>query len=74
MYQAVDGRLMQVHSTTMGEPKGGCYHVIQLNLSTMTTLGTEESGHFREVLNKSQCMDILSTGMKASGRSREVAV
>ena len=35
--------------------------IIQLNLSTTATLGTEESGHCREVLNKSQCMDSLRT-------------
>ena len=33
-------------------------------LSTMSTLGTEESGHCREVLNKSQCMDFLSARTK----------
>ena len=40
---------------------------IQLNLSTMATMGTEESGHCNEVaaverLNKSQRMDFLSVG------------
>ena len=35
---------------------------MQLNLSTMATLGTEESGRCREALNKSQCMDLLSAG------------
>ena len=37
---------------------------MQLNLSTMATLGTEESGGCREALNKSQCMDLLSAGTK----------
>ena len=37
---------------------------IQLNLSTMATLETEESVRCREVLNKSQCLDFLSMGMK----------
>ena len=40
----------------------------------MSTLRTEESGHCREVLNKSQCLDFLSTGTKKSGSCREVAV
>ena len=35
---------------------------MQLNLSTVATLGTEESGCCREALNKSQCMDLLSAG------------
>ena len=38
--------------------------VVQLNLSTTATLGTEECGHFKEVLNKSQYMDFLSAGTK----------
>ena len=37
---------------------------LQLNLSTTANLGTEESGHSREVLNKSQCMDFLSARTK----------
>ena len=37
---------------------------MQLNLSTIATLGTEESGCCREVLNKSQCMNLLSPGTK----------
>jgi len=41
---------------------------IQLNLSTTATLGTEGSGHCRDVLNKSQCMDFLSA------RTKKVAV
>ena len=32
---------------------------IQLNLSTTATLGTEESDHCKEVLNKRQCMDFF---------------
>ena len=40
----------------------------------MSTLGTEEGDHCREVLNKSQCMDFLSAGTKKSGCCREVAV
>ena len=39
-----------------------------------TAVYTEESGHCREVLSKSQRMDFLSTGTKKSGRCREVAV
>ena len=35
---------------------------MQLNLSTVATLGTEGSGRYREALNKSQCMDLLSAG------------
>ena len=47
---------------------------IQLNLSTMATLGTEGSDHCREVLNKSQYVWIFcSTGQK-NGRFREVIV
>ena len=46
--------------------------VVQLNLSTTATLGTEESGRCREVLNKSQCMDFLSAWTKNCGRCREV--
>ena len=46
--------------------------VVQLNLSTTATLGTEESGRCREVLNKSQCMNFLSAGAKNCGRCREV--
>ena len=47
---------------------------IQLNLSTTATLGTEASGHCREVLNKRQCMDFFcQKGPKESGRCREVA-
>ena len=41
---------------------------IQLNPSTMPTLGTEERGRCREVLNKSQCMGFLSAGAKKGGR------
>ena len=37
---------------------------LQLNLSTKATLGTEESGRCREVLNKSQCMDFFVQGKK----------
>ena len=37
---------------------------LQLNLSTKATLGTEESGRCREVLNKSQCMDFCVQGTK----------
>ena len=37
---------------------------MQLNLSTVATLGTEESACCREALNKSQCMDLLSAGTK----------
>ena len=38
--------------------------VAQLNFSTTATLGTEESGGCREVLNKSQCMDFCLPGRK----------
>ena len=38
--------------------------VAQLNVSTTATLGTEESGGCREVLNKSQCMDFCLLGRK----------
>ena len=41
-----------------------CSEEIQLKLSTMATLETEESGRCREVLNKSQCVDFLSAGTK----------
>ena len=37
---------------------------MQLNLSTVATLGTEESGCCRKALNKSQCMDLLSARTK----------
>ena len=37
---------------------------LQLNLSTMATFGTEESGHCRKVLSKSQCMDFFVLGTK----------
>ena len=48
---------------------------MQLNLYTTATLGTEERGGCcREVLNKSQCIDFLSTGTKTSGLCGEVAV
>ena len=47
---------------------------IQLNPSAMHTLGTEERGRCREVLNKSQCMNLLSAGAKKGGPCREVAV
>ena len=46
--------------------------VTQLNFSTTVIFGTEECGHCREVLNKSQCMDFLSAGTKNCGRCREV--
>ena len=35
---------------------------IQLNLSTTATMGTDERGRCKEVLNKSQCMDFFSAG------------
>ena len=44
-----------------------CFHFIfpiQLKLSSTATLGTEESGCWGELLNKSQCMDVLSSGIK----------
>ena len=45
------------------------------NLSTTATLGTEESGRCREILNKSQCMDFLSAGtQEVAVVLREVAV
>ena len=48
---------------------------LQLNLSTTATFGTEESGHCRQVLSKSQCMDFFVRGDgKNSGCCREVAV
>ena len=37
---------------------------LQLNLSTTATFGTEESGHCRQVLSKSQCMDFFVLGTK----------
>ena len=37
---------------------------IQLNLSKRATLGTEESGRCKEVLNKSKCMDFCPPGRK----------
>ena len=55
-------------------------YYIQLNLSTTTTMGTEESGHCikrggrsGEVLIESQCMDFLSVGTKKSSCCTEVA-
>ena len=54
--------------------------VLQLNLSTMATAGTEESGHYKEVtiveigLNKSQCMDCPSRQKLNNGFCREVAI
>ena len=33
---------------------------LQLSLSATATLGTEESGRCREVLNNSQCMDFFA--------------
>ena len=47
---------------------------IQLNLSTTATMGAEESGRCREVLDKSQCMNFSYAGTKKSGRCREVGV
>ena len=53
-------------SMKMVNGKTGKYlSYIQWNLSTMATMGTEESGHYNEVaaverLNKSQRMDFLS--------------
>ena len=47
---------------------------LRLNLYTTATLETEENGHCREVLNKSQCMDFLSAWTRKSGSFREVAV
>ena len=41
-----------------------CSCAIKSNLSTTDTLGTEESGRCRGVLNKSQCLDFLSAGRK----------
>ena len=41
-----------------------CCCAIKSNLSTTDTVGTEESGRCRGVLNKSQCMDFLSAGTK----------
>ena len=40
-------------------------------VSTTATLGTEESGRCKEVLNKSQCMDFSSARTKKSGRRIE---
>ena len=51
----------RVTSPTWGPPPP-CKQA--LNLSTTATLATEESGRCREVLNKSQCMDLLSAGRK----------
>ena len=51
-----------------------------MNLSTMATVGTEESGHYKEVtiveigLNKSQCMDCPLRQKLNSGFCREVAI
>ena len=61
----------RVTSPTWGPPPP-CKQA--LNLCSTATLGTEESGRCREVLNKSQCMDLLSAGTKKSGRHRKVAV
>ena len=48
---------------------------LQLNLSTTATFGTEESGHCRQVLSKSQCMDFFCPrDERNSGCCREVAV
>ena len=47
---------------------------LQLNLSTKATLGTEETGRRREVLNKSQCMDCFVRWDEKNGRCRRVSV
>ena len=47
---------------------------IQLNLSTMTTLETEESGRCREVLNKKYMYGFFVRGDEKSGRCIEVAI
>ena len=39
----------------------------------MATLGTEESGRCRVVLNRSKLVDFLFAGMEKSGRCREAA-
>ena len=55
-------------SMKMVNGKTGKYlSYIQWNLSTMATIGTEESGHYNEVatverLKKSQLLDFLSGG------------
>ena len=54
--------------------------VLQLNLSTMATVGTEESGRYKEVtiveigLNKSRCMDCPPRQKLNNGFCREVAI
>ena len=50
-----------------------CCCAIKSNLSTTDTVGTEESGRCRGVLNKSQCMNFLSAGTKKRNLCREVA-
>ena len=46
-------------------------NIVQLNLSTTATLGTEESGRCRMVLNRSQWI-FCSPGRKKSYHCREV--
>ena len=50
-----------------------CSCAIKSNLSTTDTLGTEESGRCRGVLNKSQCMEFCPPEGKKRGLCREVA-
>ena len=46
---------------------------IQLNLSTMATFGTEESGHCREWFKQKSMYNVWTVRQK-SGHGREVAV
>ena len=48
-----------MHATFLLERGVGTVIKLQLNLSSTATLGTEESGHCREVLNESQFMDFF---------------
>ena len=46
-------------------------HIIQLNLSTMVTLGTEKNGHCREVETR---VNVWTVRRNKNGSCREVAV
>ena len=64
-----------MHATFLLERGVGTVIKLQLNLSSTATLGTEESGHCREVLNESQFMDFfVHRDKKMSGRCTELVV
>ena len=51
-------------------------YLIQLKLSTAATLGTEKSGHCREMVavEAETTVNVQTVRLKLSGRCREVAV